>query len=337
MKPSIKQVLFIVMCLIMKVQLNAQTLDVQYLNPKFIGSSYDYIRFGNASNFYGGFMYNKNSQSYGNGNDFTIFTYYNYDMFLKSFSGNIYLNQTSAEGNVGIGTTLTRGRLDLGTSLGIGEGFRLGDYVSINEMENYGNQGYIGFNVQLETNGSLASGTTLQQANSFKPIWKGNGTTHGTGLIMKMAGSGLADIDFLGINWNSQDNMRHVNEFTRIMRLNADGKVGIGKIPSSTSDYLLDVNGAVRANEIVVNTTGADFVFADDYRLHSLDSVQNFINKNKHLPDVPSAKEMQENGMGVAKMNQLLLQKVEELTLYMIELKKITELQQLEIEVLKTK
>jgi hypothetical protein len=85
------------------------------------------------------------------------------------------------------------------------------------------------------------------------------------------------------------------------------------------------VNGSVRANEIVVNTTGADFVFEDDYKLRPLNEVETFIKENNHLPEIPSAAEMTEEGMKVGELSKTLLQKVEELTLYMIELKKENE------------
>lgn len=101
------------------------------------------------------------------------------------------------------------------------------------------------------------------------------------------------------------------------MIITNEGRIGIGKSPNPI--YYLDVNGKIRANEIVVNTTGADFVFDKDYKLKSLNEVETFIKENKHLPDMPSAKDMQEDGMSVSEINTKLLQKVEELTLYIIE------------------
>ncbi len=88
---------------------------------------------------------------------------------------------------------------------------------------------------------------------------------------------------------------------------------------------VLDVNGKIRTNEVVVNTDGADFVFESDYKLRSLNEVESFIKKNKHLPEISPAKEMQANGVSVGELNTQLLQKVEELTLYMIEQNKKTE------------
>ncbi len=81
------------------------------------------------------------------------------------------------------------------------------------------------------------------------------------------------------------------------------------------------VNGTAKAEEIIVTeNVGADFVFERDYRLPALAEVKKYIQKNKHLPEIPSAKEMIEHGVSVGKLQIKLLQKIEELTLYVIEL-----------------
>ncbi len=98
-----------------------------------------------------------------------------------------------------------------------------------------------------------------------------------------------------------------------------DGKVAIGK---SIPQYQLDVLGTIRADEVRVNQEGADFVFADDYDLMSLPEVEKTIRERRHLPGIPSAKEMSEQGVDVGVMQNQLLQKVEELTLYVIQLQK---------------
>ncbi len=99
------------------------------------------------------------------------------------------------------------------------------------------------------------------------------------------------------------------------------GSLSLGKTTIGSS-YLFDVNGKIRANEIVVNTTGADFVFENDYKLQSLEELEIFIKENKHLPDIPTAKEVEENGVSLGEMQTKLLQKIEELTLYIIEQEK---------------
>lgn len=93
--------------------------------------------------------------------------------------------------------------------------------------------------------------------------------------------------------------------------------------------YSLYVSDGIMAEKlkVAVKTTAdwADYVFAKDYQLKSLEDVETFINQNNHLPDVPSAQDVVNGGIDVAKMDALLLQKIEELTLYMIELKKQNE------------
>lgn len=93
---------------------------------------------------------------------------------------------------------------------------------------------------------------------------------------------------------------------------------------------MLDCTGKIRANEIIVNSaSGADFVFEKDYNLRSLDEVNSFIQEHQHLPEIPSAQQMQEEGMSVDQMVVKLLQKVEELTLYTIQQEeRIKELEQ---------
>ena len=106
------------------------------------------------------------------------------------------------------------------------------------------------------------------------------------------------------------------NNSTHCMTMLTNGNVGIG---TQNPNYKLDVAGTIRANEIIVNTTGADFVFAEDYQLRPLSEVKAFIKENKHLPEIKSAQEMQENGIGVNELQTQLLQKIEELTLYIIQ------------------
>jgi hypothetical protein len=108
------------------------------------------------------------------------------------------------------------------------------------------------------------------------------------------------------------------------MLFNNTGAVGINMgavtIPSGVK---LAVNGKVNCKEVEVTLSGwSDFVFNSNYKLKSLYEVEEFINQNKHLPDVPSENEVLENGSNLGQMDAILLQKIEELTLYMIQLKK---------------
>jgi len=99
-------------------------------------------------------------------------------------------------------------------------------------------------------------------------------------------------------------------------------KVGIGTL---TPQEALSVNGKIRAHEIKVEVGSAnwpDYVFDASYSPASLSEIEDFIRLNKHLPEVPSAKEVEENGIDLGSMNGKLLKKIEELTLHLIEKEK---------------
>ncbi len=119
------------------------------------------------------------------------------------------------------------------------------------------------------------------------------------------------------------------------MILDSDGNVGIGTY--ETNGYKLAVAGKMVAEEVVValKADWADFVFKKDYKLRNLEEVENFIEENNHLPDIPSEKEVKENGVQIGEMNAKLLQKIEELTLYMIEMNKEVKALKNENEILK--
>jgi hypothetical protein len=102
------------------------------------------------------------------------------------------------------------------------------------------------------------------------------------------------------------------------MRINSSGNLLIGETLQNNPSYKLDVGGGVRANSVVVNTTGADFVFDPAYTLKPLSYIATYIVANHHLPGIASAKEMQANGLDLGENQTKLLQKVEELTLYLI-------------------
>lgn len=103
------------------------------------------------------------------------------------------------------------------------------------------------------------------------------------------------------------------------------GNVIIGARTQINTTYKLEVNGTIRSMKVVVNTTGADFVFDSTYKLSPLHDVESFIKKNHHLPGIDSAGLMQKNGLDIGDNQTLLLQKVEELTLYLLEIKKENE------------
>ncbi|SHF78204.1 hypothetical protein [Dysgonomonas macrotermitis] len=109
-----------------------------------------------------------------------------------------------------------------------------------------------------------------------------------------------------------------------------NGNVGIG---TSTPKEKLDVAGTIRAKEVKVEiNAGADYVFDKDYDLKPLSAIEEFVSENKHLPEIPSEKEMQEDGLSVNEFQIKLLKKIEELTLYIIEQDKAMKTQNKNIE-----
>ncbi|WP_114941724.1 hypothetical protein [Mucilaginibacter endophyticus] len=109
-------------------------------------------------------------------------------------------------------------------------------------------------------------------------------------------------------------------------RVSGTGNVGIGTTDNSAwnlsgSTYKLAVGGGIIATAVTVKAVPnwPDYVFKDGYKLLSLPDVKNYIDQNHHLPEIPSAQQIEKDGVNVGEMNKLLLKKIEELTLYLIE------------------
>lgn len=128
-------------------------------------------------------------------------------------------------------------------------------------------------------------------------------------------GTGNTGYDLVFVN-RADDGSGITNAFY-IKRSN--GHVGIGTI--NPGAYKLAVEGMIGARKVkVTQQAWADFVFEPDYQLDPLPSLKNYIKQNKHLPGIPTAKEVADNGLDLGEINQKLLQKIEELTLHMIQL-----------------
>jgi hypothetical protein len=107
------------------------------------------------------------------------------------------------------------------------------------------------------------------------------------------------------------------------MKIDQNGNVGIGV--SKPAEKLV-VDGTICAKEVRVSLSGSpywpDFVFAKNYSLMSLSEIEQYIKTNQRLPELPAAAEVEENGIQLGEMNALLLKKIEELTLHIINLQK---------------
>ncbi|MFC1452189.1 hypothetical protein ACFLSJ_02445 [Verrucomicrobiota bacterium] len=108
--------------------------------------------------------------------------------------------------------------------------------------------------------------------------------------------------------------------WSNLLVMTSSGNIGMGE-PNPTNK--LAVDGTIQCRELIVTDSGwSDFVFAPDYELRPLDDVEAYIRANGHLPDIPSAEDVAQGGVPVGRMQARLLRKIEELTLYLIELKK---------------
>ncbi|WP_442845054.1 hypothetical protein [Leeuwenhoekiella sp. H156] len=114
----------------------------------------------------------------------------------------------------------------------------------------------------------------------------------------------------------------------------ANGRVGILTV---NPDAELTVKGDIHAEEVRVDLSvpAPDYVFKSDYKLKSLEEVKKYIEENGHLPEIPSGIELEDKGIAVGEMNMLLLKKIEELTLYQLQLLEIVNKQKEDLSRLK--
>lgn len=206
-----------------------------------------------------------------------------------------------------------------------------------------GQSGFIGIGTVSPTNrfqlksqggeGDLMRITANANANSIIQYFSDDNGTYSAygGLVNSSNWSGLSYPFVIQTNDRPINIISSLNSPTSGMLI-TNGNVLIGKTSQSNSNYKLDVAGNIRANKLVVNTTGADYVFDSSYKLKPLEEVEEFIKKNKHLPEIESAKKMNEDGLNVGDNQTKLLQKIEELTLYIIELKKQNDVLQKKVE-----
>ena len=191
------------------------------------------------------------------------------------------------------------------------------------------NSGYLGIgtsnpSAELEVKSSINNSAEIHI----------NSLTEGKSSIIRFQNAGTNMWGLLS-NYPGQDMLSIYNYHnnTNAMVFGVDGNVGIGTNTASTY-YKLAVNGAIHTKEVKVDLNGwSDFVFDPSYRLRTLEEVERQIYEQGHLLGIPSEADVIENGINLGEMNAKLLQKIEELTLYLIEQNKQLKVQNEQIEV----
>ena len=196
-------------------------------------------------------------------------------------------NTLPDNGNVGIGTTNPLSKLDVNgnilissADLPMGLNMEVGGTVPLLNMS-------MNFREANKNNAYIGAGFRIDTRTNFAPLFQ----------------------------WLKRD-AGGENE-SMLMSLTSSGNLGLG---ISHPDERLSVNGNIRSKEVKVEATNwPDYVFLPDYKLPTLTQIAEQIKIKGHLPDMPSAKEVETNGIALGEMNKLLLKKVEELTLHLIE------------------
>lgn len=148
-------------------------------------------------------------------------------------------------------------------------------------------------------------------SNSGKMLigWNRSGGGGETDFIANQGGGNIGGFSFYNYSNSGIQN--------QLLSINANGNVGIG---TKSTDEKLAVNGNIRAREIKVeNTNWPDYVFDQEYQITPIAEIEKFIKLHKHLEGIPTADEVHANGINLSEMNAVLLKKIEELTLIVIE------------------
>lgn len=214
-----------------------------------------------------------------------------------------------ANGNLGIGTQpFTNMALSIKRYANVTAGIRFentfpgnSSFAALQMGQDVNATGTKFLNILYASNAVVSTG--IYQANGSTIYNNGNG-----GLTL---GSKQGALRFFLGGWE--------DEFER-MRITPEGALAIGTTALPASDAKLAVKGFIYAQKVKVTLTGwADYVFDAGYPLRPLSEVEQYIQQHHHLPEVPSTAEVEKNGLDLGDNQVILLKKIEELTLYIIE------------------
>ncbi len=209
--------------------------------------------------------------------------------------------------------------------------------------------------IRFTGNGNIYAGvTTSTYQHHFKSNVSGqlileNGNAHNAGVVNSLAFKTAGRFDGLiktiaidgthsRLGFFTYSSSLESNVLER-MSITDGGDVLIGSTNETLGDgYKLRVNGKIISEEVKVQLQAQwpDYVFAENYDLKPLEQVEKFIQTHHHLPNVPAASELQNSGIELGEMQRKMMEKIEELTLYMIELKKENDSIKKELEAIKS-
>ncbi|RXK85948.1 pyocin knob domain-containing protein [Filimonas effusa] len=249
--------------------------------------------------------------AYGAGNTFPAGTTFIRNQINTSWTPWMMQLQLNRDGNVGIGTTSPVYKLDVNGSVRATNQTNTVSGVSSINFATLSDSSYNHGNYEaIVTTQSFAAGTRpgygFHVVNTFGSYLYANGPLE---LRLRTAGGAAATL------WTSAN-------FTPASYLQLSGGSISGNLTIGTTaaQKALDVNGPVKARRVkVTQANWADYVFDSSYQLPSLLQVEAFIKENKHLPEVPSAVEVKKEGLDLGDNQAILLKKIEELTLYIIQ------------------
>lgn len=182
--------------------------------------------------------------------------------------------------------------------------------------------GNVGLSIESQSDGVNPASSTLTlgtegSGDQIKLFNKTDGIQKSSGIRISSENTGYKDFR---VEFGDEATSYPVMTLSSDSLSTFHGSVAVNAIPSSK--YRLAVGGTILAESATVKLSEAwpDYVFEESYDLLSLEELRVYIHKNGKLPNVPSAEEIKENGMNVGEINRNLVEKVEELTLYMIQL-----------------